>query len=570
MREPAPVDVNPGPAFRSFRAGVALGNLRRSRVVLVLLLAVAFVPVGALVYLQYRSLLQVQQHMRQALFANLQQAVAGARVEAQNDISSWYRRALLGPEIHQWLRRSNIGRMQNVAETARRICPYVRILFGYRLRPGSDPEIVIFRPGKEEWRMDISRSDRAEPQIRQFVASIKITTSHVYRALVDMDGERQQLFLHLVDDDPIEPKEPHHRGVVGYYGMVIPASALAEQFFPKLLQKHLARLSTTYGQIPGDRAVGALFDDKGVQLSVSEAGVTNFFPIQESLIQGMPGALPGWTMRAGFPAGALASTDRKEFARNLAIVLVIAAILLAAILSLGVTTAREIQLSRAKTEFVASVSHELKTPLSIIRGFVETLHLNRLGSPSQREEYFCIIEGEIQRLSSMIDAILDFSKIEVGLKRYQPESVNVADLIEEALAHFSPELQRRSFAVNLQIEDPLPPARVDPQGFTQALLNLLSNAVKYSEADRRILVKAAKTNGHLEVSVSDEGLGIPKWEQRRIFDSFYRASQTARTPGAGLGLALVKHFATAHGGDVTVTSTPGQGSCFAILLPLPH
>ncbi len=509
--------------------------------------------------------------MQQALFVSLQQTVTGARVEAQNDILSWCRQALLGREIHPWLRRRYLSRIQDVAEKARGICPYVSIFFAYRLKPGSEPEIFIFRPGSEKGRMDLIHSDYAEPQIQHFVESLRETTAHEYRALIDLDGKRQQLALHLVDDDALEPKVPRHIGKVGYYGIAIPGSVLAKQYLAKLLQEHLSRLATTFGQIPGDRAVGAIFDENGVQLSVSVEGVKSSFPVQEDLIQGTEavGILPGWTMRAGFSANALARSNRSEFARNIGIVLVIAAVLLAAIISLGVTTGREIELSRAKTEFVASVSHELKTPLSLIRGFVETLHMNRLRQPSQREEYFRIIEAEIQKLSSLIDTIVDASKIEVGLKRYRPENVDVGNLIEETLTHFLPELERGSFTVTRQIEAPLPPARVDPQAFSQALLNLLSNAVKYSGDNRAIFVKAARSHRYVEVSVSDQGVGIPKREQERIFDRFYRSSQTAaRTSGAGLGLALVKHFANAHGGNVIVTSTPGRGSCFAILLPL--
>lgn len=509
--------------------------------------------------------------MQQALFANLQQAVSGASVEASSEINSWYRRALLGPEIHEWLRQRKIGRMQNVAETTRRICPYVSIFFGYRMQRGAPAEIFIFRPGTEEWRMNLSSGDRSEPEIRRFIESTAITTSHGYRAFTDLDGERQQIMVHLVDDDPIEPREPHHLGMIGYFGMVVPGNVLAKQFFPRLLQKHLGRLATTYGQIPGDRAVGAVFDERGVQKSVSEEGVASSFPVVEPLIQSLAtqGTLPGWTIRGGFPAGALAQSERSEFARNLGIVLAIAAVLFAAILSLGITTSREMQFSRAKTEFVASVSHELKTPLSLIRGFVETLHLNRVGTPLQREEYFGIIEAEIQRLSHMIDTILDFSKIEVGLKSYRPEMVDVGSVIEETLAHFSPELERRSFAVERQIDPSLPAANVDPQAFSQALLNLLSNAVKYSGSERSIVVKAAKSGRILEVSVRDQGIGVPAWEQARIFDSFYRGRETAaEIPGAGLGLALVKHFAKAHGGAVIVSCPPGGGSSFAILLPL--
>src|SRR6185503_10371444 len=115
---------------------------------------------------------------------------------------------------------------------------------------------------------------------------------------------------------------------------------------------------------------------------------------------------------------------------------------------------------RAKSEFVASVSHELKTPLSLIRGFAETLHLNRLGNPSDREEYFRIIESEILKLSMMIDRILEFSKIEVGLKRYRPEPADVGSLVEETLAHFSYELERGGFTLERQVEEPPPHAQV--------------------------------------------------------------------------------------------------------------
>jgi signal transduction histidine kinase len=215
------------------------------------------------------------------------------------------------------------------------------------------------------------------------------------------------------------------------------------------------------------------------------------------------------------------------------------------------------------------MSHEFKTPLSTIRGFVETLHLNRVRDNVQREEYFRIIEAEIHRLSNMIDRVLEISKIEAGLKRYEPEVVNVGDLIEETLTCLSHELDKKAFLVERDIETRLPEARVDPLAFSQALLNLITNAVKYSESEKKITVRAVRNQDLLEISVSDCGIGIPKREQVRIFDRFYRASQTAaKTAGAGLGLSLVKHFAEAHGGKVTVTSAPGKGSMFVIFLPV--
>jgi signal transduction histidine kinase len=559
-------------AAQLFEASIVkFTKLRRPRALLAIVFAVAILPATGLVYLQYRSLSDVQERMQQTLFVNLRQAVIGARVEARIDISSWYNQAFLGLVLHDWLRQRNLVRIQHVAETTRRICPYVRMFFVYRRRPHAGAEILVFRPGPEQWSMRLSRADPAEPQIRKFVDSLQITSSHRYPAMTELDGQRQQLILHMVDDDPLEPVFPH-TGEMGFYGMAIPGSVLAKEYFPMLLQKHLSRLST-FGEIPGNRAVSGIFDEKGVQLSVSEKGVMNSFPVQAAVAEGKEGKgiLPGWTMRAGFPVNIEAWSDRSEFYRNIAIVLVIAAMLSAAIISLGVITAREIQLARAKTDFVANVSHEFKTPLSIIRGFVETLHLNRLGNASQKEEYFRIIEAEIHRLSNLIDSVVDVSKIDVGLKRYQPASVDVCHLIEQTLEHFLPELERQSFTVTRQIDTSLPIARIDPQAFSQSLVNLLSNAMKYSDGDRSIMVKAARRHRYLEVSVSDKGIGIPKREQKKIFERFYRSDQTATgTSGTGIGLALVKHFANAHGGDVTVNSVPGRGSCIAILLPLPQ
>jgi hypothetical protein len=141
---------------------------------------------------------------------------------------------------------------------------------------------------------------------------------------------RQQIFLHLVDDDPYIPKLPVHEGKIGYYGLAVPASALTTDYFPKLLLKHLARIAANHGEIPGDEAIGALFDENNIQLSVSKPGLTSTFPVRESVTE-ESGVLPGWKMGAGFPTGALDSYDRNRFASGIALVLVISAMLFAAL-----------------------------------------------------------------------------------------------------------------------------------------------------------------------------------------------------------------------------------------------
>jgi signal transduction histidine kinase len=545
---------------------MGLIQIQRSRWLLAFLLAVAVVPASALAYLQYRTLSEVQRQTRRTMTANLQQALIGARVEAATNFSRWPDQALLGYEIHEYLRNGDTDKMRAVAEAARRVCPYISYFFSYRSRPGAAADISILRPGRIPWTMEYVEDNRVRSEIGKLIAGLAVTSSHTYPAFIELGGERQQMFLHLVDDDGDEPKWPHIREI-GYVGFAAPARVLAAEYFVPLLRMHLARLASTGSQTVRDQAQGAIFDGENAEAGTAKSVVDGPFTVQEKISR-RRGILPGWTMRAELSKGAIASFDQAHFARGVTLVLMFTGFLVVALVSIGTMTNRQLELSRTKTEFVASMSHELKTPLSIIRGFVETLRLNRLRDAIQRDEYFRIIETEILRLSSMIDRILEISKIEAGLKRYEPEPVNVAKIIEETLANFSHELNTKSFVLERQIEEPLPNVRVDPLAFSQALLNLLSNAVKYSEEERRITVRAARNRNRIEVSVGDCGIGIPKKDQARIFDRFYRARRSAaKTAGAGLGLALVKHFAVSHGGDVTVTSSPGKGSLFVIFLP---
>jgi signal transduction histidine kinase len=525
----------------------------------VLLMAVALIPAGILAYLQYRSLAQVEEQTRQAFLGNLTQALVGVRVESENDFAQWLRTALAGAENHDWLAQRDLPRIQELSEIARKSCPHLTLFFACRLPAGAVPEVFVFRPGPDR-RMRGNESDAAAQNVPSLVAPVPPPPAPSFHtAYAVLDGDRHQVFLHRVD---LNGK------VIGYYGFGIPTRLLAQDYFPALLQKHLARLASTGAQTLGSGPVAAVFDETGKAVCSLPNSGGAAFEVREQLDR-QNGVLPGWTIRAGFNGDALVRHARADFLRRIAMTLVIFAIMLVAIVYIGVTAAREMRLSRAKSEFVASVSHELKTPLALIRGFAETLHLNRLGSPKDREEYFQIIENEILKLSMMIDRILEFSKIEVGLKRYHPEPADVTHLVEESLTHFSYELERSGFRLERRFEEPPPRAPVDPQGFSLALLNLVSNAIKYSDQDRHIGVAVARSNGFVEVSVSDHGIGIPRGEQDRIFEKFYRigSGPVAKTKGAGLGLALVRHFAEAHGGAVRVASAPGQGSTFTISLP---
>jgi signal transduction histidine kinase len=231
---------------------------------------------------------------------------------------------------------------------------------------------------------------------------------------------------------------------------------------------------------------------------------------------------------------------------------------------------RDLKLAEMRSQFVSSVSHELKTPLTAIRMFAETLRLRPSGDPAVREEYLDTIVKESERLSRLLNNVLDFSKIEQGKKVYRPAPASLVEIIQETARALEYPLKQQGFALGIACEEGLPEVRVDRDGLEQALMNLLTNAMKYSGDSREIGLQLKRQGTWAVIQVLDHGVGIGEAEQSRIFDKFYRVAspENDRLPGTGLGLSLVSHFAKAHQGRVEVESSPGRGSVFSLYLPL--
>jgi len=231
---------------------------------------------------------------------------------------------------------------------------------------------------------------------------------------------------------------------------------------------------------------------------------------------------------------------------------------------------REMTLARLKSDFVANVSHELRTPLALIRLYAETLELGRLVAKDKYQEYFRIIREESERLTALINNILDFSRIEAGRKEYEFKETNLAELVHSTLESYRFQIQQNGFAFEENISGDIPPVIVDREAIARSLLNLLNNALKYSKDRKYIGVSLYRSNSRVNLEVQDRGIGIPKNEQEKIFEKFYRCGDALvhNIKGSGLGLSLVRHIARAHGGDVLVESAPEKGSKFTIALPL--
>jgi nitrogen-specific signal transduction histidine kinase len=231
---------------------------------------------------------------------------------------------------------------------------------------------------------------------------------------------------------------------------------------------------------------------------------------------------------------------------------------------------RDLKLAEMRSQFVSSVSHELKTPLTSIRMFAETLRLQRSKDPAARDEYLDTIVKESERLSRLLNNVLDFSKIEQGKKVYRPATASLAEVIRETARAMEYPLKQQGFSLNIECQEDLPGIVLDRDGLEQALMNLLSNAMKYSGNSREIGLRLFEKETWAVIEVSDHGVGIDPAEQKRIFDKFYRVAspENDRLPGTGLGLALVSHFVKAHRGRIEVESSPGRGSTFSLYLPM--
>lgn len=250
-------------------------------------------------------------------------------------------------------------------------------------------------------------------------------------------------------------------------------------------------------------------------------------------------------------------------------------LLIAGILVFGLaltvrSVSHELALARMKSDFVSTVSHEFKSPLTSIRQLAEMLQSGRVPSEERRQKYYDVLLEQIERLTLLTDNILGLAKIEEGRAEFAFEITDISSLLTEIMTTIQDRVRHEGFEIGLVIEGPLPPLPTDRTALSQAVTNLVDNAVKYSGDSRKISVRAALEGAHITIAVRDFGVGIKKEDIPRLFERFYRAGDelTRTVKGSGLGLTLVKEIVEAHRGRIEVESEQGRGSTFTIRLPL--
>ncbi len=364
-------------------------------------------------------------------------------------------------------------------------------------------------------------------------------------------------------------------------GFAVDAERLRNEFIPALLRDRLANVQQPVG-FPSLEA--AVLAEDGTRIFESDPSRSDDMPVDERSFpivffdkDLLAFAAPFeqqreiWGLRTGYGPESIPEIVSASTRPQMALMVVLAVAMGLGVFLVAGAAAREVRVAELKSNFVASVSHDLKTPLALIQLFAETLELGRVRTPERAQEYYQIINGEAKKLTRLIENILDFSRMEAGLRPYRMEPVDLSEIVSRVLARMATQFAQGNFQVKTEIAQSLPRVLADEGATEQAIENLLANAIKYSGDAKHLEVSARRAGGHVEISVTDHGIGISRREQARIFRKFYRVQRElgGGPQGTGLGLAIVDHTMRGHGGYVRVTSEPQQGSTFTLHFPIP-
>lgn len=366
-------------------------------------------------------------------------------------------------------------------------------------------------------------------------------------------------------------KDPEGQ-VFGAGGWNMKPASFLEGHLRSLFEEQLPQNEHMYGGIESTRGLAVeLNGPEGQRIALSRE--PGYAPT--AFTERLTGPLAGFSVR-------VAATDSAPvvWAQRFVVLLIVFIVMMGAVL--GVATlfglryvVRQLELAQLKASFVSNVSHELKTPISLIHLAVETLSMRRLSSPADTEKFLATISREAIRLNTIVDHILDFARLEAGKQVFQFEVVDMLTIVREAVDSFRPRLEDQGFRLDVELPADLPLVRGDAAVLSQCLLNLLDNAMKYSRGRREVRVSAAsRVDGAgdaraVVVSIHDRGIGISPRDQKRIFEKFVRIETglVHDVKGTGLGLSLVDQIMRAHGGHIEVQSTVGEGSTFTLVLP---
>jgi signal transduction histidine kinase len=487
-------------------------------------------PIFVLTYLQYRSLSELQVKTKGAFKDNVRQGLVAVELRIKQRLEDIAVQTL---DPIASISLSSPSEFDKYSAEVKRSHPEIE-------------DIFVFNDLSERKTVDI------------YLVSL---ASRAWMTESFLDGNRKYMFLHdsSPSDDVAQKTYLFYRlSPNGFAGV--------------LLKERFVKEDLIAGTI---NAVGGVSHTSFMTITVSDENgrilYSNGSPQNTDLLEtNFDRPLSSWKARVGLKDTNLDELARNGFLHSAGATVLVLLVLLGGIALTVRATDREARLAQAKSDFVANVSHELKTPLSLLSLFSEILELGRVKNEEKKIEYYRIMRHESLRLNKIIDNILDFSKIEAGRKTYKFEPGDMGEVIENVLSSYRYQIVNSGFDVQTNMQADLPPVLIDRDAMSQAISNLVDNAIKYSRDVKQLSITTKTSGTDLSIEMADRGIGIPRAEQAKVFEKFYRVGNglVHDVKGSGLGLSLVKHIIEAHNGTISVESDVDKGTRFTIRLPL--
>lgn len=553
---------------------------------LIIASAVIIGAIFALLFMQYRSVKRTQEHAQKTMKANLELHLFEISEEAKRRVLDHANHILHGIR-QQRVRDRNIPSIERAFTRLEKRYDEVENWY-----------VVFFERGQEAetWKaLKFIPPDPNDPNVQTYegnpvgkMVEDAETSESLRRAWDSIQNKEEQTTLYSAFDPNTKDQNPQQYFFHTVYeldrlkrntpleniGLLIfsanPDKFPSKNYLQKLVAKHQQR----------DKEIDGLAGKMNYTISLSQGAeqrnlvVTNpeISPVMSRRFDEGDRLFPNLTFGISSP-DIEAKAYANEYIQSSIFLGLVAAIV--AIIGLILTwraTQREMQVAQVKSDFLANISHELKTPLTAIRAFGDLLHSGRASKPERIKEYGGIIKTESDRLTALINNILEMSRLERGIRKYRLEEGDLRETVAETVEVFQHSLNAEKFDVKVNLSLTPVKTKFDEGAIRQAVINLLSNAVKYSGNSEKSQIEINLRNEENEaiIEIKDFGFGISKEEQRDIFLPFHRSinDEIQAKGGTGLGLAIVREIARGHGGDISVESEVGVGSTFRLHLPI--
>jgi signal transduction histidine kinase len=357
--------------------------------------------------------------------------------------------------------------------------------------------------------------------------------------------------------------DPSEQEIFGYITMPFNQDFLRSSYLPKVLAQKFGT-----DEHPGMNVW--LRDWTNNEIVASSNPDATYEREQVQFVQNFPDFFDYWKVEVSFTDESTVAASNSSLIKNLIVLGAAMLLLLGALVFMFRSARKERALAERQSDFLANVTHELKTPLSVMQAAGENLADGRVQDQQRLKNYGSHIFSEAVRLSKMIDKLLDVAKANAGESLVEPQPTDIGEVVKSYLEKHRKFFRDKDVTLDIDIDKNLPPVNIDQNSLETILSNLVDNAIKYSTDEKYLGIRVLKKNKQVELSITDRGIGIDKKNLSNIFTKFFRVedSLTAKTKGHGLGLSIVKNLVELNSGSINVKSKPSEGSTFIITFPI--